>query len=385
VNAGVGTAPDRNHTELLFLDAYDPKPKASEFPKESHLRYELVPNFKEPPGRSDAAGQWELTLPITTPPAQTPKLVSAGLASSPYEHDERYASTGERRRMLYFEFDRKPDDERDRYFARVLAYGPDPMLIPDTIGIPEHGEPPLPVDPEPIRVVTLDSANDRAGLDAMQELIAAPDQIRYLLPLPFGMDPDAPELFGFFVYEVRVAHDDSRWSTAQGRFGFPLRVTGVQHPAPQLRCSVSRAEDRITVTAPYAAPVFDGVNIRPFPPKTTLQGLLYVQVMQADAQAWRNVLLHTADASPQRLHQERRDLRFIQGVIVFPQDEVQQRLALLGLPLDSALSVIAVELLPEPNSPTTQPLGSELGEVRIYRTSPLTPVPAICPPMVDGV
>jgi hypothetical protein len=58
---------------------------------------------------------------------------------------------------------------------------------------------------------------------------------------------------------------------------------------------------------------------------------------------------------------------------------------LLGLPLDSALSVIAVELLPEPNSPTTQPLGSELGEVRIYRTSPLTPVPAICPPMVDGV
>ena len=39
------------------------------------------------------------------------------------------------------------------------------------------------------------------------------------------------ELFGMFAYEIRVGHQ-KRWSTAQARFGPPLRVAGVQHPAP---------------------------------------------------------------------------------------------------------------------------------------------------------
>jgi hypothetical protein len=68
------------------------------------------------------------------------------------------------------------------------------------------------------------------------------------------------------------------------------------------------------------------------------------------------------------------------GAAVFAQDEIVRRLAILGLPLDSPLSVIAVELLPEPGSTAHEPLTSQLGEVRIYRTSPLTPVPEICPP-----
>src|SRR5450631_2806829 len=63
---------------------------------------------------------------VTTPPHQTPKLVSAGLAMGPYRTGERYASTGERPRLLYLEFDGPPGDPRDQYFARVLAYRPDP-------------------------------------------------------------------------------------------------------------------------------------------------------------------------------------------------------------------------------------------------------------------
>jgi hypothetical protein len=48
------------------------------------------------------------------------------------------------------------------------------------------------------------------------------------------------------------------------------------------------------------------------------------------------------------------------------------------LALDSSLSVIAVELLPEPASNVANPLAAQLGDVRIYRTSPLTPVPKVC-------
>jgi hypothetical protein len=379
VNPGVGPAPDRDHTELLFLDAYDSKPSSPGLPSESHLEYALVPNFTEVPANVDVLPLWQLPLPITTAPVQTPKLASAGLALSDYSHDPHYSSIEERRRMLYFEFDRPPDDDHDAYFARVVAYGPDPMLTGDAV-IPEPREGPLPIDPELIRVVTQDSSNDRAGLDAMQALIAGPDRTRYLLPLPPGLDADSSELFGFFVYEIRLGHDDTRWCTAQGRFGLPLRVAGVQHPAPQLRCSVSRTDDAVFVTAPFAAPVFDRQNIRTFPPRTTLYALLYTQVMQADGQAWRNVLLATGAAELQHRHEVHLDLRFVQGMATFPQDEILRRIRILGLPLDSTLSVVAVELLPEPNSTTRDPLVSELGDVRIYRASPLTPVPEICPP-----
>src|SRR5260370_33704662 len=61
----------------------------------------------------------------------------------------------------------------------------------------------------------------------------------FLVPLPPNTDETSPDLFSFFTYELRVGHDDTRWSTAQARFGPPLRVTGVQHPAPPLTCQVS--------------------------------------------------------------------------------------------------------------------------------------------------
>ena len=74
------------------------------------------------------------------------------------------------------------------------------------------------------------------------------------------------------------------------------------------------------------------------------------------------------------------DPRLAPAVMEFPQDEIVRRLNLLGLALDSSLSVIAVELLPEPTSSFEDPLGRDLGQVRILRTSQLTAVPAVCPP-----
>ena len=43
-----------------------------------------------------------------------------------------------------------------------------------------------------------------------------------MVPLPPGINPDAPELFGFWTYELRIGHK-LIWSTAQARFGRPLR------------------------------------------------------------------------------------------------------------------------------------------------------------------
>ena len=280
--------------------------------------------------------------------------------------------------MLFLEFDAAVADKQDKYFARVLAYGPDPMLYEGSV--PSTEDPPLPIE-ESIRVVTPNQSADCAGINAMQELEKSPSSDRhYLLPLPPGLDPESPELFGFFVYELRVGHDCTRWTTAKGRFGHPLRMTGVQHPAPQLRCSVTRDERKVVVAAPYATPVWQGRNLRPRPPKTTLQGLLYAQVLQADAQAWRNVLLFTKLGRITSDHDLGSKLAL--GRLEFGQGDIVSTLHMLGLPLDSKLSVVMVELLPEPESPFADPLGKHLGHVRILRTTPLTPVPDICPPVV---
>ena len=71
----------------------------------------------------------------------------------------------------------------------------------------------------------------------MKALIPSDSPVHFLLPLPPGIPDRAPELFGFYTYELRPGHAKG-WSTAQGRFGSSLRVTGVQHPAPALTCMV---------------------------------------------------------------------------------------------------------------------------------------------------
>jgi PAS domain S-box-containing protein len=144
--------------------------------------------------------------------------------------------------------------------------------------------------PEWIRVVAQDQADDRPGLGAMQELTPSDSPVHFTAPLPAGLTEDSSELFGFFTYELRVGHK-SEWTTAQGRYGPPLRVTGVQHPAPALSCAVVRNSPGIIVSAPFAVPVFDGRSVQADKPRSQIWVLLYAQAERVDGQERRNVLL----------------------------------------------------------------------------------------------
>src|SRR5262249_32703131 len=144
-----------------------------------------------------------IRLPITTPPVQTPKIVSTGIAESPYLHSRDYSETLARDRYLWIEFDQPIQDPDDMYFGRVLAYGPDPLLAGSLFPTcqpsdmqREAVEPPLPVDPEPVRRVFSGQSADESGLDAMTQLIRA-DAVGvgklgtfFLLPLPPGVDAE---------------------------------------------------------------------------------------------------------------------------------------------------------------------------------------------------
>jgi hypothetical protein len=200
--------------------------------------------------------------------------------------------------------------------------------------------------------------------------------VHFLVPLPPGIHEDSPRLFGFFTYELRVGHAE-RWSTAQGRYGVPLRVTGVQHPAPGLSCTIGRDPNGITASAQYANPILDDHSIQPFPPRTDMWFMLYAQVMQADGADHRNVLLSRLRGLPQR-SREKRDLAGMTfGAAFWPEKEIEAELATLGLAPDSPLSCLAVEMLPN-GVPVPDGLGSQLGQQRILRSSPLSPVLVLC-------
>jgi hypothetical protein len=288
--------------------------------------------------------------------------------------------------VLWFEFEEPVQNSDDAYFARVTAYGPDPLLAAALAQnpVPNPVEPPLPIDPELIRVITPGQPEDRAGLDAMTMLIESNSSKRhFMVPLPAGTTEESLELFGFWTYELRVGH--KLWATEQGRFYQPLRVTGVQHPAPHLICTAYRQKAQIIVTAPYATAVLGGenmVNVRSGDPQTSIWVLIYAQVMQADGAAHRNVLLkHSVARTPRQLQERRRlaqPTRDVMGTATFTMKEIEATLKGLALPPDSPLSVLAVELLPGGTDRLEDPLGAQLGGQRILRASPLTPVPAAC-------
>src|SRR5262249_13177804 len=154
-----------------------------------------------------------------------------------------------------------------------LAYGPDPLLAfgplesPDAIA-QDVTEPPISLDPEPMRLITPGQTADKSGLDAMAQLVPAltpPTEKprHFLLPLPAGVAGGAPQRFRFWPYELRGGHSGDglvTWPTAQARYGRPLRVTGVQHPAPLLKCMVSRNPAGIQAIAPSATPVLNGTK-----------------------------------------------------------------------------------------------------------------------------
>ena len=135
-------------TDLFFFDAVDPKPPSGEFPSELEVTYTVQPSFRKAPSQADGAFTFSTSLPMAVPPTQTPVPVSAGLALSPYSRAQDYSSSEPRQRMLWLEFDQPLENTRDAYFARVVAYAPDPLM---TIDPPDPPPPPaeLPIDLDP--------------------------------------------------------------------------------------------------------------------------------------------------------------------------------------------------------------------------------------------
>jgi len=360
----------RQWTDLVFVDVLDPRPTPTAFPTELSVEYELVPKLNGPTPKPIAPKA--ILLPVTTPPSQLPRLISAGIALSPYVAADDYSSTAARNARLWLEFAEKPADDEDAFFIRVLASAPDPMLTEDVV--PDPREPPLPIEPEWMRVISPEQPRDDNGLRAMQRLEPT-GSVHYLLPLPDGLNEVSPELLGFFVYEVRIGHSESRWCTAQGRFGPALRIAGVQHPPPPLICRASRDASQIVVRAPFATPVHEGRNLRPRRPKTQIWALLYARVEQTDGGAWRNLLIarqrFRLTGNLDRVHPT-----VLEGEGVFLIGDVERDLAQFGLPPATPLTVLAAELFDEERD--DDPLGSDLGEARMLRVSPLATVPSAC-------
>jgi hypothetical protein len=490
---------DRSSTTIIFIDAIEPKTGLLKnpggplkFPDEIEVQYFITPSFKpnHATGNVSATQIDPLLLPTTIIPAQVPKITSVGIAFSPYMRNEKYSATEPRQRYLWVELEEPVQDPNDTLFCRMLAYAPDQLLSnnhPELLAAPE--EPPLPIDPEYTRYITPNQSDDMAGLSAMQPMEKAndDDDIHYLLPLPPGLNPESDELFGFFTYEFRMGHghwsdrDDNLWSTAQGRFGRALRITGMQHPAPTLLCTVNRDDKLLYVNAHYAQAVWNGKNVTSDPPRTRLYALLYAQVKQADDLDYRNILLDEKFMTWTRnfdvkdkllvvnedvklslfkesqLYQQGTQLTIVQPskfnftdasiikgaqVAIFKDQpktalglwtntEIAQWLLLLGLPEDSPLSVLVVEVFgnitnirehinlfnrtaagnagDERFNVNTDvrhaplhtmmhmtsaaagtaaaataaqdiPLSTNLGNFRILRTSPLTEVPFVCCP-----
>lgn len=440
INIQALTNSDRTQTFLCFIDAVAPQSdNPADFPDEIQLEYRIVPHFKTANANvaQDEVLTLALLLPITTTPAQMPTVVSAGVAMSQYERDADYANTEVRQRYLWVEFDRPVENPRDTYFGRILAYAPDPLLAEwQESWMTPRQEPPLPLDSEPMRIISPGHTDNQAGLNAMQQLVPATGSKRhFLVPLPPGLHPESPELFGFFTYEFRVGHRDG-WSTAQGRFGRALVCQGVQHPAPQLLASPARIDKGIVVTAAHAEAVFDGRRVTARPVRTQIWALLYAQARMADDSDNRNILLHD------RLMVREEDRRFNDVLIYgfnsplkrndapersttgWSNEEISILLNLYGLPTDSPLSVLCVEMMPTteqflmqpdegkitesltqrindpasalhsmrataaamstpnavlvPDDLMASPLSDDLGYYRILRTSTLAAVPEVC-------
>jgi hypothetical protein len=401
-------SPDRDSSHFVFIDAFQPPLGTDGKPYEVQVEYFLTVLFENGATLEETS---QNHLPITIPPRQIPKVVSAGIALSPYTIGEGYASTGERRKMLWLEFEKAPADDRDVYFVRVLAQTADPMLLQSYQPLPEpSGYQQWSLDPELIRVISPGQSDDFAGMTAMQRLIPAQDSDRhFLVPLPPGTYPDSPELFGFYTYEIRVGHDKGTpakpfWSTAQARFGSPVVLDGVQHPCAPLRCNTFRAKSGILASSTYAQAFSQGTNLQSIPPNTQIWFVLYAQVNQADGSTMRNVeldkrigrilsrreaggikkmtginFLSVGNVPYATDRQATQNLQApIQGHTLWRQNEVAAILKDLGLSEDTPLSILGVELLPEPNGSFSDPLGGNVGQVRILRTSSLYPVDGLC-------
>ncbi|PXF59405.1 MAG: hypothetical protein C4B58_03580 [Deltaproteobacteria bacterium] len=381
INVQARQDPERDHIRLIFVDAFPPPLGSDSRPYEVEVTYVMTVSLE---GGTSVTQTIDSRLPVATPPTQVPKVKAAGIALTPYKADKLYATTAPRTKRLWLEFEEPLQDPRDRYFVRALHRTPDPMLLPghEPVADPAVLES-IPLNPEWVRVITPGQVQDLSGLSAMQRLEPADNSNRqFLVPLPHNTDPASPELFSFYTYEIRVGHgagapEDPFWSTAQGRFGEPLVLEGMQHPPPELACSVFYGPGGdVTARAPFAAPYLGQKRVAPPQVNTQIWFVLYARIMQADGQSWHNVQIDLKPAI---------QAKQVGSVTIAPQAEatwtggnVKDALELAGLHHDTPLTVLAVELLPEPNSSFADPLGGDLGQVRVLRTSPLASVERDC-------
>ncbi|PYG01866.1 hypothetical protein SAMN05216184_101331 [Georgenia satyanarayanai] len=373
--------PDRRSTSVLFLDVVDPVTGAGP-PSERHLRYAVEPELAHP-AEAAAPQPWtgEIRLPVAAPPQDEPAIVSAGVAATPYEHSADYSASSPRQRVLWLELAAPPVNPADVLYGRVLHWSPDPVLTGDLPAARDGDDPALVLPEEPVRLVVPDQADDRAGEDAMQPLVPTRSPTVYVLPLPPGVEPGSPQLFGFYRYELRVGHGPSLWSTARARFGPALRMDGLRHPPPTLDCSAERLPASIVAHAPYARVEGPDAPIQVRTHHTDLWFLLYAQVTDVAGAGVRNLLLdrrrgHLTDPEwppPPRLFAKAQ----------WELEEVRQWLDVLALDPAAGLSVLAVEMMPAPRGPQggelfPDPLAGDLGEVAMLRSSPLVAVPSRC-------
>jgi hypothetical protein len=402
--------PDRLKTRLVFIDALDAKPGAkpkgaqqepTKFPEPIDLRYRISPRFNKAINFDATAYDYttqpyslETTLPIKDPPSQVPEIVSVGLALSTPDSDEqlfsnKYSATSEQIKYLWLEFAEPVENPDDAYFVRLLAYAPDPAIADYDIDVQkEMDEPAINLDPEVIRIIRPLQVKDKGGHDSMQALAGATADVdpegkgirHFLLPLPQGLNADSPELFGFFTYEFRVGH--TKWSLAQAFPGRPLRVTGVQHPAPRLRLSAFRKPETIEVAAMFAQSFFKGSDCTPLFPRTNIYALLYAQVIQADRKQYRNILIDQVSLrKPARNNNGEKPI----GLTSWALKDIRTKLRQKGMDINAPLSVLAIELMPDGRHFANDRIDVEvnnlidLENIRILRTSRLYKITDSCP------
>jgi hypothetical protein len=110
--------------------------------------------------------------------------------------------------------------------------------------------------------------------------------------------------------------------------------------------------------------------------------LLYAQVIQIDGESRRNVLIARSRAETEIATTDQRyaDQPLAHAIGRFAGDTIHSALETLALPLDAPLTVLAVELYRGALA-SDDPLGADLGQLRLLRTSPLTSVPQMCLPV----
>lgn len=381
VNVQARQNPERGFTRLIFIDAFPPPLGPDGLPYELEIHYSMRIAVE---GGAHVTQTVDSRAPVATPPTQVPKVKAAGLALTPYKPGDDYATTASRTKRLWLEFEDPLADSRDGYFVRVMHRTPDPMLLPDCEPVADPPVlDPIPLDPEWVRVITPGQVQDLAGLSAMQQLEPAGNSDRqFLVPLPHNTDPASPELFSFYTYEIRVGHgpgkpEDPFWSTAQARFGEALVLEGVQHPPPELSCSVFYGpNDEIFAEAPFAAPYLGLRRVAPTQANTEIWFVLYARIVQADGTSWRNIQI---DVKRARQGGSKGSIPIApQGRARWSGEEIKDALSLGGFDPHTALTMLAVELLPEPNGSFADPVGGDLGQVRVLRTSPLANVERSC-------